>query len=159
MVYGVINKKEEKYYTYLKKVFDAINDKQKEYNWLVTNCECYPQNPETDKLFNNTDYCWISGEQLTEIVSKEDFQWVWGILSGFDKNVELSDILKYDLPREDDYSNYFKNPLELQHPLAHIEIVPFDSTFIMFLSKDKKIVDDFTKVYVQSEDLEVYNSK
>lgn len=32
MVYGAINKKEEKYYTYLKKVFDAIDNKQKDYN-------------------------------------------------------------------------------------------------------------------------------
>jgi len=43
--------------------------------------------------------------------------------------------------------------------IANIEIVPFDSSFVMVLSKDKKIVDDFKMVYVQSEDLEDYNSK
>lgn len=157
MVYGVINKKEEKYYTYLKKVFEAIDNRQKDYNWLITNCECYPNNPETYKLFNNIDYCWISGEELTEIILEEDFQWVWGILSGFDKNIELSEILKFGLPCEEDYGKYFKNPLSLQHPLASIEIVPFDSAYVMLLSKDKTIVDDFMRVYTKSEWLEEYN--
>ena len=49
MVYGAINEKGEKYYTYLKKVFDAIDNKQKEYNWLITDCECYPNNQNKDK--------------------------------------------------------------------------------------------------------------
>lgn len=158
MIYGAINIKEEKYYTHLKKVFDAIGNKQKEYNWLITNCECYPNDQNISALLEK-DYCWISGEELTEMVNKEDFQWIWGILSGFDKNIELSEILKYELPCENDYSKYFENPLTLRNPLANTEIVPFDSSFVMILSKDKKIVDDFKMVYVQSEDLKDYNSK
>ena len=88
MVYGAINRKGEKYYTYLKKLFDAINNKQLEYNWLITDCTCYPENPKTDAMLRK-DYCWLTGEELTDLVAQEDFQWVWGILSAFDKSVEL----------------------------------------------------------------------
>ena len=85
MVYGAISRNDEKYYTYLKKVFEAIDNRQNDYNWLITNCECYPHNREIDDLFHNSEYCWISGEELTKIISKDDFQWVWGMLSGFEK--------------------------------------------------------------------------
>lgn len=53
MVYGAINKKGEEYYTNLKKVFDAINNKQLKYNWLITDCICYPDNPKTDEMLRS----------------------------------------------------------------------------------------------------------
>ena len=68
VVYGAINEKGEKYYTYLKKVFDAIDNKQKEYNWLITDCVCYPNNQKIEKLLNK-EYCWLSGEELTEMAT------------------------------------------------------------------------------------------
>ena len=49
MVYGAINEKGERYYTDLNKVFDFINNKQVEYNWLITDCDCYPYNYVTDE--------------------------------------------------------------------------------------------------------------
>ena len=73
------------------------------------------------------------------------------------KSIELSEVLKYGIPCEDNYNEYFKNPLTLQHPLSCIEIVPFDSTFMMILSKDKEIVNSFMKVYSYSQNLEKYN--
>ena len=80
MIYGAISEKDERYYTYLKKVFEAIGNVQQDYNWLITDCECCPRNIETEKLLN-AEYCWITGEQLTEIVLEEDFQWIWAVLS------------------------------------------------------------------------------
>lgn len=155
MIYGVINAKGEDHYTYLQKIFNSIGNIQKDYNWLITNCECYPKNPETEKLLNS-EYCWLTGEQLTEMILEEDFQWIWGILSGFNKNIEPSEVLKYGLPCEDDYNKYFIKPLALQHPLAHIEIVPFDSTFTLFLSKDKEIADSFIQAFPYSQNLDDY---
>lgn len=157
MIYGAISEHDEKYYTHLKKVFESINNKQKDYNWLITNCECLPVNLETAILFNNREYSWISGEELTEIVNREDFQWIWAVLSGFDKSIELSEVLKYNLPSEDNYNAYFKNPLTLRHPLSSIEIVPFDSSFVILLSKEKEIIDNFRNVYTYSRSLEEYN--
>ena len=56
MVYGAINEKGEAYYTDLKKVFEAINNRQEKYNWLITDCVCYPSNPATRALLSK-EYC------------------------------------------------------------------------------------------------------
>lgn len=75
-------------------------------------------------------YCWISGEDL----HTEDFQWIWAVLCGFDKTVALSEILGYSLPYAEDYEGFWKIPLTMQHPLAKIEIVPWDSSSTLILA-------------------------
>lgn len=155
MIYGAINNKGEKYYTDLKKVFHAIDNKQNDYNWLITDCVCYPQNMEIKNLLSKK-YLYITGENLTKLVAKENFQWVWAVLSGFEKCIELSDILKYDLPYADEYKGFWEKPLSLQHPLAHIEIVCWDSSLTLFLSEDKKLVNSFLDAFLYSENLEDY---
>ena len=155
MVYGAVNAKGEKYYTYLKKLFDAIGNKQQDFNWLITDCVCYPDNPKTDAMLSK-NYCWITGVELTELVRQEDFQWIWAVLSGFDKTVPLEEVLKYDLPRAEDYNGFWNRPISIQHPLARIEIVPWDSTMTMIFSDDKSIIDRFRAAYPFSEDFETY---
>ena len=155
MVYGAINAKGEKYYTYMKKLFEAIGNRQTEFNWLITDCICYPDDPKTDAMLSK-DYCWISGDELTEIVGQEDFQWIWAVLSGFDKSVTLEEVLKYDFPRAEDYNGFWSKPISMQHPLARIEIVPWDSTMTMIFSDDKNIIDSFRAAYPFSVDFEIY---
>ena len=155
MVYGAVNAKGEKYYTYLKKLFDAIGNRQKEFNWLITDCVCYPDNPKTDAMLSK-NYCWISGDELTELITKEDFQWIWAVLSAFDKSVTLEEVLKYDLPRAEDYNGFWQRPISMQHPLARIEIVPWDSSMTMIFSDDQSIIDSFRAAYPFSEDFEAY---
>lgn len=154
MVYGAINEKGE-YFTDLHNVFKSINNKQREYNWLITDCVCYPDNPETAKKLSQ-EYFWISGEDLTDLVSKERFQWIWAVLSAFDKSVELSEVLKYDFPYANGYRGFWKKPLSIQHPLAKLEIVPWDSSLTLIFSRAKEDVDAFLNYYQGSEHLEDY---
>lgn len=154
-VYGAVVRKGEAYYTCLKKLFDAIGNRQREYNWLITDCVCYPQDPGTDAMLNQA-YCWLAGDELTALVEAEDFQWIWAVLSGFDKSEKLSDILKFDLPQAEDYNGFWNRPVSMQHPLARIEIVPWDSTMTMIFSDDKSIIDHFRAAYPKSEDFEDY---
>lgn len=153
MVYGAINEKGEPYYTNLKKVFDSIGNIQKQYNWLITDCVCYPLNPKTEDMLRD-EYCWISGEKLTDLVNEEGFQWVWAVLSAFDKNISLSDVLRYDLPYADGYGGFWKLPLTMQHPLAKIEIVPWDSSLTLIFSNNISIINDFRRAFSESENLE-----
>lgn len=81
---GAILERGEKYYTDLSKVFLAINNAQKRYNWLITDCVCYPQTKRIEEPLSK-EYCWLTGEQLTEIVKAENFQWIWAVLSGVDR--------------------------------------------------------------------------
>lgn len=61
-------------------MFDAIGNEQNEYNWLITDYECYPQTQSIDDKLSH-EYCWLSGNELTNIVESEDFQWIWAVLS------------------------------------------------------------------------------
>lgn len=155
MIYGTINEKGEAYYTNLKKVFDSIGNRQTEYNWLITDCVCYPNNPKTDAMLSK-QYCWISGEDLTSLVRAENFQWIWAVLCGFDKTIALSEILEYGLPYANGYKGFWKLPLTMQHPLAKLEIVPWDSSLTLIFSRGKDIIDDFIQYHPQSENLEDY---
>ena len=153
MVYAAINERGEKYYTHLKRVFEAIKGRQREYNWLITYAVCCPRDPEAAKMLEQ-DYCWIGGDELTELVNKEDFQWIWAVLSGFDKSVELSEALKYELPFADENERLWQKPASIQHPLAEVEIVAWDSSLTLLFSRRKEIVDDFRNFFPYSVNFE-----
>ena len=158
MVYGAINEKGERFYTYLPKLFDAIDNAQLNYNWLITDCFCNVKTPvECD--VDEKGYCWISGEDLTRLVQETNVQWIWAVLSGFPKEVPLSEVLNHPLPFADGYSSFWHNPISMQHPLATVEIVPWDSALTLFFSTDKELVDQFRSGYPYSEDLTDHNAK
>ena len=94
----------------------------KKYNWLISYPECYPKSKELQEKMNE-DYIWISGLELKNMLSLDNFQWIWGVFSGFPKNILLEDILKYQLPYAEGYTAFCKNPIILQHPLSGIELV------------------------------------
>lgn len=173
MVYGAIDQKSAKWYTDLAKVFGGIGDTICKYNWLITDSEIYSQNPKLKKYNTKPyyikkgdkivripcpEYVFLHGEELKEIVNAEHTQWSWAVVSGFEKDVALDQILSYPLPYADGYKGFWENPLTMQHPLAEVEIVPWDSTLVLVLSKNKEIVDQFRAAFPNSEDLADYNT-
>lgn len=158
MIYGIIDRKNHKYYTYMSNVFQAINDAHLAYNWLITDCLCYPKNKEIEAMFDQ-EYCWLSGDELSAIIEQEDFQWIWGCLCGFAKDIAIEDVLKYPLPSSQDYNGYYQNPLTFQHPLSSVEIIPCDSSWTLIVSKDKVIIDSYLKSNPKCEELSAFNQK
>lgn len=154
---GIVISK-EKYFTFLKKLFASINQMQKNYNWLITGHECYPQNKMYAELLSKK-YCWITGDELTEMHENEDFQWIWGVFSAFPKDISKEDVLKYELPKSDGYKELWQNPVSIQHPLAEIEIIAWDSSMTVVISRNDDIVDLLSKDYLMTKDLEYYNDK
>jgi hypothetical protein len=157
-VKSAILDKGENYYTHMGKIFLGIENEHLKYNWLITDCVCYPQDEKLYEMFLK-DYVWISGERLTEIILKEDFQFIWGVFSGFSKDVNLEEILNYDLPLADGYAGFWEDNVGIQHPLVDIEIVAWDSTLTLFISKNDKLTDLFMKSFPLAEDLSVKNSR
>lgn len=149
--------KGENYYTYMGKIFEAIGNEQLKYNWLITDCICYPKNRNLDEFFSQ-EYVWISGEQLTEIIYKENFQFIWGVFSGFSKDITLKETLKHDLPFVDGYEGFWLDTVNIQHPLANIEIVAWDSSLTLFISKEDNLVNKFIESFSLSEDLSAKNT-
>lgn len=156
MVYGTIIRKGEKYYTYLKKLFEAIDNIQLNYKWLISYPECSASDTDIQKVLEN-EYCILTGKELTDLVNKEDFQWIWGTFSAFDLSTSNDDILKHKLPENDMYPGFWKNPLTMQHPLSKIEIVAFDSSYTLIFTKDFALPEKFKKYYPKAEDLELVN--
>lgn len=153
---GIILQDRECYYTFLKDIFALIDNVQTEYNWLISDYECYPQKSKYFELLQG-DYCWISGKELTDMVEDENFQWIWGVFSGFPKNISRDEIFSYKLPQSEGYSGFWKNPISIQHPLASIEIVAWDSTLTLIISKEDGFFTKIKERDIKIEDLELYN--
>lgn len=100
---GAIIEKGEQCYTYLPKIFSAINNIQNKYNWLITDYEYFPVIKNENQILITEKYCWITGEKLSYMVKNYiDFQWWnWAVFTGFNKNIILDDILKFELPYAD----------------------------------------------------------
>ncbi|MFV0341822.1 MAG: hypothetical protein ACK5JH_02870 [Anaerocolumna sp.] len=158
MVRSAILEKGEHHYTNMAKVFNAIENEQLKYNWLITNCECYPEDKRINEMFSK-EYIWISGEQLTEIINKDNFQFIWGVFSGFTPEVTLEEALRYDLPFADGYEGFWVNNVGIQHPLAEVEIVAWDSSLTLLISKNNKLIEDFHSTFPLSEDLSALNTR
>lgn len=152
----IIKKIKSKYFTDMKDVFFAIGNVQKEYNWLITNYECniYP----SKEIPFNQRYVWIDGKLLTDIVMKDDILFIWGVFSAFKKNESKNKILKYSLPFADGNKELWSPDIHIQHPLAEVEIVSWDSSLLLLISRNQKITNSFLKEYPDAIDLEKYNS-
>ena len=155
---GIVIEKGEKYFTHLKKIFLSIINLQRYYNWLITAHECYPQNEKYVEILSQK-YCWMTGDELTKMIDREDFQWIWGVLSAFPKDISKEKVLEYKLSEANGNGEIWQNPVSIQHPLAEIEIIAWDSSAIVFISKEDSIVDLLRERNEFAEDLEKYNGR
>jgi len=81
------------------------------------------------------------------------------VFSGFTREITLKDVLKYRLPFADGYEGFWLDKVDTQHPLANVEIVAWDSSITLFISKDDELVSNFRCSFPLSEDLSVRNTK
>lgn len=153
---GIVIDKGESYFTFLGNIFKAIGNIQKEYNWLITSYECYPENIKYARMLSK-EWCWMTGESLTEMVEDEDFQWIWGVFSAFPKDVTEDMVLKYELPKADGNDKIWQNPISMLHPISVMEIIAWDSSMTVFKSSEDEIVKKIVENISWAEDLEEYN--
>lgn len=79
-IWSAVLEKDGQCHTFLGRVFDALEGRQRDYNFLLVGVEAYPGTP--DFQFVNQAPVWMSGEELTRMIRQEDFQWVWGGAAG-----------------------------------------------------------------------------
>ena len=63
----------------------------------------------------------------------------------------------YALPYADGYRGFWEENISIQHPLAMVELVAWDSGCTIFISKEDELVDKFRSAFPLSVDLEMYN--
>ncbi|MED3068331.1 hypothetical protein P4310_22890 [Bacillus thuringiensis] len=144
-------------HTVLASVFDAFQRREKEYNWLITDMEIVAHQEE--KLIR--DYpkmshpiVWIAGEDLSNLVKKYNPQFIWGVLSAFDKsiNIDINNLLVE--PYANGNEELWVPSPKIQHPQATIEIVCWDSYVTLFFSKDEDIDDKFQEYFKSAKKLD-----
>ena len=141
------------FFTYLPDVFKAIGNIQTSYNWMITDYEC------NGYLDFRTDgrVLWYTGDELTELVEKNQIQFIWGVLSGFPKNVTIDRGKSEVFPYADCNSGLWSPHVSIQHPDAEIEIVCFDSSATLFMSLDERISRQYSDYYVDARNLNQMN--
>ncbi|MEY9869154.1 hypothetical protein ABIE66_004533 [Peribacillus sp. B2I2] len=147
----------------LKEILNSFNGLNKDYNWLLTDLDwSYPENYldyfEDYRIIDDPhNNFWITGENLTELANNKDFHFIWGVFSAFDKNekIDLDDIKEE--PYADGNPNFWvENPI-IQHPKAMVELVLWDSSLILLLSKDDDISRNFRNTFEGWKDLIYHN--
>ena len=133
-----ISKGEDDYYTDILKVVNAIGGRSLNYNWLITEIET-----STGDYFYE-EYVILSNDELLDNLENKEIQWIWGTFSAIPKKYKQEEILKYNLPGVE---NIDKKEIKIQHPLAEIEIIAYDSTFVQLIAKNKTIAEKFKKIY------------
>lgn len=149
MIYGAILDKGQQHFTNMHIIMHGLGDVGPHHNWLITDWTCYAYPPEMRE-----DDEWKTGAELMQMLDGlSGVQWVWSVFSGFKPHVTREQALQYPSPYANGNPGFWTNPLTLQHPLASVEIVAFDSAFVLILSKEKKIYDVFRAAFPQSKDL------
>lgn len=161
--------KEIQYYTYLGSIFEAIQNRQFDYNWLLTDLELnwmpddflsYFEDYEIKKgPWDRDNKYWVSGNQLTCLIKINKIQFIWGVISGFKKTEEIDIKNLSVIPFADGNPGFWKLGATVQHPKADIEIVCWDSGLTLLISKDQSIVKSFMDFFKDARDLDEFNSK
>ncbi|HGA1024030.1 TPA: hypothetical protein ACIQN7_004472 [Bacillus cereus] len=144
-------------HTVLASVFDSFQGREKEFNWLITDMEIVAHQEE--KLIR--DYpkmsypiVWIAGEDLSNLVKKYNPQFIWGVLSAFDKsiNIDINNLLVE--PYANGNEELWVPSPNIKHPQATLEIVCWDSHITLFFSKDEDIDDKFQDYFKSAKKLD-----
>jgi hypothetical protein len=146
------------FHTDLALVFRALQGRQKEFNWLLTNVECNLYTPELP--FEPEDKPrWFTGEELTALVEKHRIQFIWAVLSGFRPEITI-DIKNLEVePRAEGHPTLWSEHPTVEHPKATVELVCCDSSYTILLSKDKDLSQRFRSFFPDAKDLDAENSR
>ena len=144
--WSAVLRKDGQYHTFLGRVFDALEDRQRDYNFLLGGVEAYPGTP--DLQFVNQAPVWIPGKELTRMIRQEDFQWVWGALLAFPPQISREQALACPCicgaPEYPDLGSWYIRNHFLETG-AEFMIFAEDSTFTEFLTRDRELLELFCR--------------
>ena len=137
------------YYTEMLDVFKRLDLNDKNYKWLISDFEIYPQIEEINKIFKDKNELILSTKELLEILNKEDFQWIWGVLAAIPDNISNEKIINGGIPCIrciNDYNPFIDKP-KLQNKYSILELYSWDSNGLFLITKYREIIENFKKSY------------
>jgi len=148
------------YPTDLRLVFAAFGGRQREFDWLLTDVELNHYPPGlTYRPEGRSDSRWLSGSELSEVVERYDIQFIWGVLSGFRPGIAIDVTTLGTYPYADGNKALWEPDVSIQHPSAEVEIVCWDSTATLLLSRDDDLTQRFRRFFPEAVDLNEHNTK
>ena len=147
------------YPTDLRLVFEAFGGREREFNWLLTDVELnrYPPGLAYRTDADSSDTRWLSGTELSEIVEAYEIQFIWGVLSGFRLGVAIDVTTLDTYPYADGNKALWEPNVSIQHPFAGVEIVCWDATATLLLSRDNDLTQRFRRFFPEAVDLNEHN--
>jgi hypothetical protein len=145
------------------RVFAAFGGLQRRYDWLLTGDE---------QFFAAGDGCgrptWVGGEELTRTADAGECVYGWAVLSGFEPQVAAG-LTGADpaaglaaagghWPYADGNPAFWRPRARPQHPLAAVEVVCFDASLTLVLSRESgaKFTRRFRAYFADALDLDAY---
>ena len=157
------------FFTDIRLVLEAFAGRQNEFNWLITDLEYanldgaeMPPEFILRTGFEPLQFrgpIWLSGKRLSEAIEGRRIQFVWAVLSGFHPNVEIDPTNLEVHPFADGNPGFWKPIVAIQHPRAMVEIVCWDNTLTLLLSKDDDLTRRFREFFPESLDLDIDNQR
>ena len=136
--------------TYMRRVLSDLSLDKSDYIWLISDIDAYPSKPEYEKLITDKPYVLLSTSELVNMLENDDFQWIWAVFSAIPSHYKEEDILSFDLPHIESFTEEQYNPYEdepkLQHPYAKLEILCSESSFAL-ISDNDDLINRFKKCY------------
>ena len=152
-VKGAILERGLERFTKLSLFFPVIKDEILNYNWLLTDIDA---DYYSDSLKNN-HYELISGEKFMQLIEGDQFTFVWGVFSAIPKQISIEKIIEEQIPYANGYEGFWNNPVSIQNSVAVIEMVLWDGTAALIISKSEHVINKFIDYYKFSKLLEDYN--
>jgi hypothetical protein len=152
-----IDRSRSGYFTSFKEIISALSGIKSSYNWLLTSYECnvYPK----DFISPDDNYLWLTAEDFNRIATMtSDIQLIWGVLSAFPESITLDEVLDSPLPIAEGNAAIWGRKLIIQHPLAVLELVSWDSSELLVTAKDEKLLRSFLVDYPDAIDLDSYKA-
>ena len=146
----------------IQEVATALRSQVSDYDWLVTDLDAVLSNEtlkyfeEVQELEEGTAY-WIKGERLLELAYQANLYIIWGVFTAFErrKYITLNELTVY--PFADGNSDLWIESPHIQYPDAVCELIFWDSTFVLLLSRIEDVSICFRQAFPDWRSLEEYN--
>jgi hypothetical protein len=144
------------FHTDLQTVFRAIGEREKEFDWLVTDLDCdtFPV------VFQGGNSAWVlPGHTFADVVSRETtpIRFNWGTFSGVGGGVKIDLAHLADLPYADGNAALWSGPPAIQYRGAAVEIVCWNARATLLLTTDEDLYRRFRAYFPESLGLEERN--
>lgn len=143
-----------RWYTDMRLVFSVLSGVCEAHDWLISDIDCnwFPD----DRIAYGTDPVLISGQDLWEVVSKYEIQFIWAVFSALPPGTQPDLSVP---PYADGNPAFWIGSPHPQLKEALFEIVCWDSGSTLLIGAPDKIVRQFRSYFTDSLDLDVENTK